>query len=337
MRLDPQTLPQALARGALAPLWLVCGPEPLLVAECADRIRARARAEGIAEREVQFVERGYDWAALKGATQSMSLFGDRRLIELRLGAKPGVEGARVLGALVKEPPAEVVLLVIAELADGQERQAAWVQAFEAGAMLVDAASVPAERLVPWVAARLAAAGVRAAPDVAELIAARCEGNLVAAHQEIERLALLAGDSPVDAEQAADWVANSARYGVFQLGEAVLAGDAARALRILAGLEAEGEEPTLVLWCLAEELRAMLQWSPRPARGAPARLWRGGKRRQDLLARASGRLPRARLEALLGEAAEADLLIKGLRRGRAWDALAVLAAGAAGARLPLGAA
>ena len=334
MKFVPQTLPRGL-EADLAPLWLLAGNEPLLIAECADQIRARARALGVLEREVQFVDRGYDWNSLLGLTQSMSLFGDRRLIELRLNAKPGPEGTKVLAQLHASPPSDVILLLIYDALEWADRSAAWVQAFEAHSVLVSVEKVEAEQLPGWVAQRLVRAGVRTDADVAELIAARCEGNLVAAHQEIERLALLAGDEPLTVERAAEWVANSARYGVFQLGEAVLAGEAARALKILAGLEAEGEEPTLVLWCLAEELRALLQWSPRPARGAPARLWRGGRRRQELLARAATRLPRARVEGLLAEAREADLIIKGARRGRAWDALATIAAGAAGVALPLG--
>ena len=280
MKFVPQTLSRALEGATLAPLGLVAGAEPLLVAECADQIRARARALGVLEREVQFVDRSFEWGALLGMTQSMSLFGDRRLVELRLTAKPGAEGSKVLAELLKSPPSDVILLLITDTLDWSDRSAAWVQAFEAQAVLVSVDKVEAEQLPGWVATRLIRAGVRADAEVAELIAARCEGNLVAAHQEIERLALLAGGEPLDVERAAEWVANSARYGVFQLGEAVLAGEAARALKILAGLEAEGEEPTLVLWCLAEELRALLQWSPRPARGAPARLWRGGRRRQS---------------------------------------------------------
>lgn len=333
MKVDPENLTRSL-KGPLAPLWLVGGAEPLVVGECADAIRARAREEGVLEREVQFVDRGYDWSSLLGLTQSMSLFGDRRLVELRLQGKPGTEGAKAFGELLRSPPSDVILLVLAETLEGADRTASWVQGFEQHAVFVDVQKVDVDDLPRWVAARLARAGVRADEQVAELISARCEGNLVAAHQEIERMALLAGEEPVDAERAAEWVANSARYGVFQLGEAVLAGDAARALRILEGLQAEGEEPTLVLWCLAEELRALMQWSPKPARPSPPRLWRGGRRRQDLLAGAARRIPRARVEALLAAAARTDEIIKGVRRGRPWDALATIAAGAAGADLPL---
>lgn len=333
MKLVPQTLARALD-GPLAPLWLIAGTEPLLIGECAEAVRAAARRDGVLEREVHFADRGYDWSALRGVTQSMSLFGDRRLIELKLGAKPGTEGARVFAELLAAPPSDVVLLVVADALDWAERSAKWIQDFEAHGVYLDVASPTVEQLPSWVAGRLAKAGVVAEPEVAELIAARCEGNLLAAHQEIERLALLAAGAPLDTEQAALWVGNSARYGIFQLGEAVLAGEPARALRILAGLEAEGEEPVLVLWTLAEELRTLLQWTPRPGKGSPGRLFRGGRRRQDLVARAARRLPRAELQTLLEAAGHTDLVVKGARGGRPWDALATLAARMAGAPPPV---
>ena len=328
MKLVRQTLTQALGQ-PLAPLWLVAGSEPLLIGECAEEIRAAARRQGVLEREVQFVDRGFDWSALRGLTQSMSLFGDRRLIELKLGAKPGVEGAKTLIELLDSPPSDVILLLVTEALDWSERSASWIQQFEAKGVYVDVAAPTVDQLPGWVAARLRGAGVTAGPEVADLISARCEGNLLAAHQEIERLVLLAAGQSVDAEQAAEWVGNSARYGVFQLGEAVLAGDAERALRILAGLEAEGEEPTLVLWTLAEELRTLLQWTPRAGKGSPGRLWRGGRRRQELVAQAARRLPRERVRSLLDAAGHTDLIIKGVRRGHAWDALATIAAAMAG--------
>lgn len=333
MKLVPQTLARVLEQ-PLAPLWLVAGTEPLLIGECAEAIRAAARRQGVSDREVQFADRSFDWSALRGLTQSMSLFGDRRLIELKLGSKPGTEGAKVLGELLASPPSDVILLIVTDSLDWSERSAKWIQDFEERGMYLDVAAPTVEQLPAWTAARLKQAGVSVGTEVAELISARCEGNLLAAHQEIERLALLAGGAPLTVEQAAEWVGNSARYGIFQLGEAVLAGDAERTVRILDGLRAEGEEPVLVLWTLAEEIRTLLQWTPKPGKGTPGRLWRGGRRRQELVARAARRLPRARLEALLEAAGHTDLVIKGARRGDSWDALVTLATGLAGATLPV---
>jgi len=140
--------------------------------------------------------------------------------------------------------------------------------------------------------------------------------------------------PLNVAQVADEIADSARFDVFELGEAVLSGDPARALRIVDGLAGEGEEPALVLWCLAEELRSLLQWRADLGRDSARRLWRGGRRRQALLAQAAARLPRARVTELLAAAARADLVVKGARRGQPWDELARLAVAAAGAPLSM---
>jgi DNA polymerase-3 subunit delta len=323
MRLVPETLARAL-EGPLARGWLVAGDEPLRVGESADAIRARARALGYTGREVLFVERGFDWSAFGAGLRSLSLFAERRVVELRMpAAKPGVDGAKALIAALADPAPDVLLLVITDKIEYADRASAWVRAFEERGAVVDAEQLQPEQLPAWIEARLRRLGVVAEPDAVQLIAERCEGNLVAAHQEIELLRLLGGEGPLSAETAADAVATSARYHVFQLGEALLAGDAARALRILDGLAAEGEEPTLVLWCVAEELRSILQWSGQAAGGA-RRLYRGGRRRKELLAAAARRVPRRLAQDLLLAAARADGLIKGPRKDEAWGALARIA-------------
>ena len=331
MRLVPETLPRELAR-SLKPAWLLFGEEPLLVGESADLIRARAAREGFQAREVHFAGRGYDWAGLIPAARSLSLFAERRLMEIRLPtAKPGADGARVLSELASHTPPDLILLVITGAIEWAERNAAWVRAFDDHGNVVDVGRIPPEQLPAWIAGRLACAGLSAEPDALDLIAERCEGNLVAAQQQIERLALVPRSAPLTVEQVADEIADSARFDVFELGEAILSGDPGRVLRIVDGLEGEGEEPALVLWCLAEELRSLLQWRQDAGRDV-RRLWRGGRRRQALLAQAAGRIPRARITELLAAAARADLIVKGQRRGRAWDELARLAVAAAGAPL-----
>lgn len=331
MRFDTATLARELAT-RLLPAWLVAGDEPLLVGETADAIRARARQDGYAAREVVFVERGFDWGRVIAETHSMSLFADRKILELRLPQpKPGAEGSRVLCNLLAHPPQDTLLLVITDKLEWQDKSAAWVKAFESHGGLVELEQLTPEQLPAWIAARMRRHGLEPEPEAVKLLAERCEGNLVAAHQEIERLALFAGPGLVTCEAVEDAVANSARYHVFQLGEAALSGDATRTVRILDGLAAEGEEPTLVLWCLAEELRALLQWSPQPQRGAPSRLFRGGRRRQTVLGRAAQRLPRPRVRELLVAAAHADAVIKGAKRGDAWAELLRIAVGIAGAR------
>jgi DNA polymerase-3 subunit delta len=322
VRLVPETLNRALEAG-LAPAWLVAGDEPLRVGEAADAIRARARAAGYSGREVTFVESGFDWGEFAAGLRAMSLFAERRVVELRMPKpKPGAEGARTLVAAVDEPSPDVLLLVITDKIEWADRSSAWVKAFEERAACVDAEQLQPEQLPSWVDARMRRVGLVPDAEATQLLADRCEGNLVAAQQEIELLRLLSGPGPVSAETVAESVASSARYHVFQLGEALLAGDAPRSLRILDGLAAEGEEPTLVLWCVAEELRSILQWSPQP--GGARRLFRGGRRRKELLASAARRVPRATALALLDAAARADLLIKGPRKDEAWGELARIA-------------
>lgn len=323
MRLVPETLSRALA-GNLAPAWLVAGDEPLLVGEAADAIRARARSAGYTGREVLFVERGFDWDALLGELRSMSLFAERRIIELRMAtAKPGTDGSKALLAALAEPAPDILLLLITDKIEYADRNAAWVKAFETHGACVDAEQLRPEQLPAWLDARMRREGLLPDADAVQLLADRCEGNLVAAHQEIERLRLLAGPGAVTVDTIAEAVAQSARYHVFQLGEALLAGDGARSVRILEGLAAEGEEPTLVLWCVAEELRSILQWTPQP--GGARRLFRGGRHRKELLASAARRIPKAKALDLLMQASRIDAMIKGPRKGEAWGALARIAA------------
>jgi DNA polymerase-3 subunit delta len=317
MRLSPDTLPRAIA-GAAVPAWLVAGDEPLLVGEACDAIRAKARSQGYVGREVHFVERGFDWGELQASLRAMSLFAEQRIVELRLlSPKPGVEGAKALVAALADPSPDVLLLVITDKIDYSDRSAAWVQAFEKHGHCVDAEQLLPEQLPAWLEARMRKAGLTPEPDAVQLMAERCEGNLVAAHQEIELLRLLSGAVTVTAEMVADSVANSARYHVFQLGESLLGGDTARTVRILDGLAADGEGLPLVLWCIAEEIRSVLQWTGGNSYQGPMRLRRGGKRRSALLARAAQRVPRPVALELLTAAARADSLVKGSGKAEAW--------------------
>ena len=323
MRLVAETLPRALKQG-LSPAYLVAGDEPLLVGEAADAIRAAARAAGYSGREVLFVDRSFDWEILRTELHSLSLFAERRILELRMASpKPGLEGSKALVAALEAPSPDVLLLLITDKIAWNDRSAAWVKAFETRASCVDAEQLQVEQLPSWVAARMRRHGLEPAPEAAELLAERCEGNLVAAHQEIELLRLLVGAGPVTVEAVAASVADSARFHVFQLGEALLAGDAPRVLRMLDGLQAEGEGLPLVLWCIAEELRSVLQWSPSGQQNAK-RLFRGGRRRKELLPIAYARVSRERAWTLLTEAGRLDAIVKSDRKDEGWSAVARLA-------------
>ena len=319
MPLVPETLARAL-EGELAPAWLVAGDEPLLVGEVTDAIRACARKHGYIGRDVRFVDRYTDWDPILGELKSLSLFSDRRILELRMASpKPGPEGSKALVAALADPSPDVLLLVITDKIEYGERSVAWLKAFEAHGKWVDAEQLQPEQLPAWLVARLKRHGLEPEPEAVQMLVERCEGNLVAAHQEIELLALLVGKGPLSAEAVAASVANSARYHVFQLGEAMLAGDAARAVRILDGLAADGEGLPLVLWCIAEELRSVLQF-PGPTGGYAARMSRGGRRRKELLARAARRVPRPIALELLVAATRADAMVKGARKDEAWGEL-----------------
>ncbi len=323
MRLEPATLQRTLDSGALSLAWLVAGDDPLRVGEASDLIRARARAEGYVGRDVLFVEKSFDWEQLSGNLNAMSLFSERRIVELRMPqAKPGIDGSKALIAALETLPSDVLLLLITDKIEYKDQSSAWVKAFDAKGCCLLVEQLQAHQLPAWVTERMKRVGLVPDPEAAQLLAERCEGNLVAAHQEIELLALLCGKGPVTVETVAESVANSARYHVFKLSEALLAGDSHRAVRILDGLAAEGDEPTLVLWALTEDLRSILQFGSKP--GNAARLFKGGALRKERLAMAARRVPKRVAQELLMQAAQVDGMIKGARKDEAWGALTRIA-------------
>jgi DNA polymerase III subunit delta len=320
LKLTSDSLAPQLAQ-QLRPVYLVSGDEPLLVAEAADAVRARARAAGFSEREVHFIERAGDWEDVRGATANLSLFGSRRLVEIRLASgKPGVAGNTSLVALLERADPDTLFLILAPRLDRDAQGADWVRAVEAKGAWVQIWPVDAARLVGWLKARSGRLGLNMNAEALELLAERTEGNLLAAHQELAKLALLAAGSAVSAEAVLESVADSARFDVFQLGEAVLVGEAPRALRMLAGLRAEGTEPTLALWALTKAVRDI--WNAQAGGAARASSW---QRQAAALAQAQRRAPRLSFMRLVRRAGRADRMIKGRLGGDAWDEMALLAA------------
>jgi DNA polymerase III subunit delta len=318
--LSPEQLEAGLAR-RLAPAYLIAGDEPLLIQECADAIRRRAREQGFAEREVHAVERGFDWAAFTGALSSLSLFASRRLVELRLKTPAaGDGGAEVFARFAAAPPDDVVLLAIAPKLDRRALQSAWVKAFLAGGELVEVRPIEPAALPSWIQGRLRRAGLRADADAVRLLAERVEGNLLAAHQEIEKLRLLHGAGELDAEAVRSAVADSARFDIFKLADAAVAGDLARALRILAGLKAEGLAIPQVLWPLAREIRGLVRvrWLMDEGLAAPAAMQRAGvwRNRTGLVSRAVARHDGRALRLLARRVALVDRMSKGAPPGNA---------------------
>lgn len=332
MRINTEQLQRVLEQPP-APVWLIAGDEPLLVGEAADAVRARARTEGYGERELFITDRGFDWSELHASSRSLSLFAERRIIELRMPSpRPGKEGGAVLARLASDPAPDTLLLVVTTRPERDTWNAAWFKAFERHGVVVQSWPVEIGRLPQWIVSRATRHGLAIDTAGAELLAERVEGNLLAAHQEIEKLALLhtGGRIGVDEVQAA--VANSARYDVFQLGEAALGGDAARSLRILDGLRAEGTEPPLVLWALCRELRALAE--ARGSHGAAGGYGQQAERRAALLRRAAARTAGQPLAPLFTLAARVDRESKGLARGDPWTSLTALVATLAGARIPV---
>ncbi len=324
MRLKPEQLDQHLAKG-LQPLYLVFGDEPLLAQEAVDAIRARARQEAYAEREVFMVERGFDWQNLLTSGNSMSLFASRRLVEIRIpSGKPGNDGSQALQAYCARLPADTVTLVKCPKLDKAAQAGKWFKAMEQAGVVVAVFPVERAQLPAWIGSRLARQQQRAEPQTLQLLADQVEGNLLAAFQEVQKLALLFPAGTLSFDQVKESVADVARFDVFKLGDALLAGDAARVSRVLDVLRGEGEDPVLILWALAREIRTLAKLRGGMRRGGSlpqlmrdAWIWEA---RQKLVEQAVKRTSEARLLQGLKRAAGIDRMIKGLARGDVWDEL-----------------
>lgn len=328
MRIRAEQLPAALARG-LAGIYLVSGDEPLLVAEAADAIRAAARAAGYADRQVFFIDRSFNWDELRLASQSLSLFAQRRVFELRMPSGKPDKGAALLAELAAQSAPDLTYLVITDKLDRKVIDAPWVQAIEKHGTWVPIMPVEAAALPNWLRTRAKALHLEIDAEASQLIVERVEGNLLAAQQELQKLGLLAEGEPIGADLVLRSVGDSARYDVFQLADAAAAGDAARALRVLLGLKSEGVEPTLILWALLRELRGMWQARERERLRSAAR-GSGWNLASNPSGRALARLKKLPLAALLLQASQTDRIIKGLALGDAWSALTGLTAAFAGA-------
>jgi DNA polymerase-3 subunit delta len=322
LKLTTDSLAAHLAQ-PLRNAYLVSGDEPLLVAEAADAVRACARESGFSERETHFIERGANWDAVTAAASNLSLFAARRIIEIRLASgKPGVAGGAALVKLAQLKDPDFLVLITAPRLDRDAQSANWVKAIESAGAWVQIWPVEDQRLVAWLQARCRRLRLKVDDEALELLAERTEGNLLAAHQELEKLRLLFPETPVTVANVLASVADSARYDVAQLGEAALAGDTARALHVLAGLRAEGVEPTLVLWAINKAVHDLWHAQAAPAGGTPQRSW---QRQSAALAQGLRRARHVPFDRATLRAERADRMIKGRLAGDAWDELALLTA------------
>jgi DNA polymerase-3 subunit delta len=312
MQLRLDALEAHLAKG-LAGLYVVYGDEHLLAQEACDRIRATARAAGFTDRSVFTVERGFDWSSLLGASQSMRI----------PSGKPGKEGADALKALAAAVNDDVLTMITLPRLDAATQKAAWFTALSDAGVALKIDPVERAQLLNWVGQRLAAQGQRVVAGeegrrALAFIAERVEGNLLAAHQEIQKLGLLYPAGSLSFEQIQDAVLNVARYDVFKLNEAMLAGDVGRLSRMLDGLRGEGEAVVLVLWAVVEEVRTLLRIKRGVAAGKPLamlvrenRVWGP---RERLIGPALSRVTESALEKALALAARLDRQVKGLSGG-----------------------
>ena len=329
MKISTEQLHQNLARD-LKPLYTVFGTEPLLALEASDRIRSKARAEGYTEREVLTADSGFKWNQLALAGSSQSLFASRKLLELRIPTgKPGKEGGEALQNYCQSLPPDTVTLIYVPDLDWRGQKAAWFEALERAGVTVEAKPVLRRALPQWIAGRLGLQQQEADTETLDFIADRVEGNLLAAYQEVQKLALLFPQGTITFDQVREAVLDVARYDVFNLGEIMLEGDPLRVARVLDGLQGEGTAAPLVLWSLSEEIRAIGKIITGVNGGKPAsmmmreaRIW--GPSHQNAMQNNLRRFTLGQVTEALRHAAVIDRMVKGLVRGDVWDELLQLA-------------
>ena len=319
----------------LAPIYIVSGDEPLLVQECCQHIRQTTKAAGFLERDLFHADNSFDWGQLLSAANSLSLFADQRLLEVRIdNGKPGDKGSKALLEYAEQPSNDNILLLVLPKLDGSGQRAKWFKALEKIGLFIQVWPISPAQLPRWINQRLSQAGIKADREAVQILADRVEGNLLAAVQEIEKLKLIANPGEVlGADKIAAVVMDSARYDVFGLVDKALMGDARSAVKNLLGLKGEGTDATVALWALAREIRTLYQVANDMAQGQNpdwamknAGVW---DKRKPLIKQAVMRLRPNQLQLLLRKANNVDKAIKGLRKANPWDELLDLVINLAG--------
>jgi len=324
MRCKPEQLDSALQK-SLQPVFWVCGDEPLQLGEAADTIRSAAKWADYHVREVVSIEQGNEWPLLAAEADSLSIFAEKKLIDLRLpSGKPGGEGGKALVAYCQRLPADTILLITAGKLDAASQKAQWFQTIDKVGVVVQVWPLQGQDLLRWLQRRAERKGMALEHGAAKVLASRIEGNLLAAAQEIEKLFILHGPAKIDQAMIESAVADSSRFDVFKLTDAVLIGKFNRAVKILNGLKAEGIAAPVVLWGLSREARILFNVKSDIKRGGQAelvykkhRIW---DKRVQLVREAIQRLTLAQIQSLLVLSAKADRQIKGQMAGDGWDTL-----------------
>lgn len=337
MKLSNQQLTQHLQK-TLAPIYLISGDEPLLVQESCDEIINAAKQRGYTERDVLSVDRSFDWQQLLTASNTLSLFSEQRIIDLRMNdAKPGKDGGKILQQFAEKPPAQTLLLIRAAKMDAATQKTKWLSSLEKAGVFMQLWPLSADQLPRWLAQRMQTVKLSCTADGLQMLAARIEGNLLAAQQEIEKLALLhPPGTQLSEKDIDDAVVISSRYDIFRLVDACIAGEQQTIYRILNSLKAEGIEAILVLWALARECRMLARIAYQQTQGkalaallAQERIF---ERRQAIVKKAIQRGNLRLYEQLLQQAAIIDKMVKGVEAGNVWDALTRLSYRLAGVEL-----
>lgn len=334
-RLDQTKLKQQLNTN-LAPIYVLVGDEPLAQTECLDLIRAAARKAGADERNSFIVERNFNWQQIGQFSQSLSLFSAMRILEIHIpSGKPGVDGGKALSELAANPIPDTTTIIVLPALEREAKNSAWFNALQSACTLIEFNEIAPSELPQWLHNRLAAQNQSTDAASLAFIAHQVEGNLLAAHQEIQKLALLYPAGEISADAVRESVLNVSRYDAFQLGDAVLAGDAARTTRILQGLQDEGENAVAVMNPLMWVLRPLVRIKQAEARGenimnamTNARIYGD---RQQIVKRALSRLSLRQLEAALQKLCDIDRTAKGVMQGDAWLELSRLCFGLAKVR------
>ncbi|MGB0472960.1 MAG: DNA polymerase III subunit delta [Porticoccaceae bacterium] len=329
-------LQQSLQTKQLSPIFIISGDEALLSQEAADAIRGTARQLAYTEREVFDVDARFDWNLVFNETNALSLFADKKILELRIAnGKPGDKGSKAICELCENLNDSNLILVILPKLEKAGYQSKWMKSLEAKGVHIQVWPVTPEQLPRWINQRLSQSGINASPAAVDILADRVEGNLLAAMQEINKLELLSLEGKVDAEIMSTVVADSARYNLFSFVDKVLDGDAQSAARALRGLQNEGTEALALLWAITRELRILNKASLEISGGSSkdralksAGVW---DKRMPLFRKALSRLSPAHLRMLMHQAGAIDRGVKGLRQADIWDELTTLVLSFAGSQ------
>jgi DNA polymerase-3 subunit delta len=329
-------LQKSMQTKQLSPIFIISGDEPLLSQEAADTVRSTARILEFTERETFDIDARFDWNLVFNETNSLSLFSDKKILELRItNGKPGDKGSKALCELCENPNDSNLILVILPKLDKGAYQSKWMKTLESKGVHIQVWPVTPEQLPRWINQRLVQCGIEASQGAVDILADRVEGNLLAAMQEINKLKLLSLEGKVNADIMSTVVADSARYNLFSFVDKVLDGDAQSAAKALRGLENEGTEPLALLWAITRELRTLNKASHQILLGnskdkalKSAGVW---DKRIPIFRKALSRLSPAHLRMLMHQAGAIDRGVKGLRQADIWDELTTLVLSFAGSQ------